>query len=278
MSLHRYLASKSCSCDECAARISAGGDVWHDSADLAAVTLCGSCAAVADAPPTPYYSDELITLYHGSCLKVLPWLEGDVLITDPPYGLNAQLSAGAKGRRGRAGHQRVHGEARWDVSLTVRDEAMDLWGDTKPAAMFASPKRLDAPPFEWREVPLIWDKGEQVGMGDLSFPWRVNYELIYVRGGFSGDRTSTAILRAPLSNRDASRIGHPTPKPVSLMENLIARAPAGVIAEPFAGSGSTLLAARNLGRRCIAVEESEAYCELAANRLDQGVLDFEGLG
>ena len=103
---------------------------------------------------------------------------------------------------------------------------------------------------------------------------RVNYELIYIRGAFAGPRTSTTVLRYNLSNKAAAREGHPTPKPVGLMSELIIKAPLGTIADPFAGSGSTLVAAKALGRKAIGVELEERYCEIIAKRLSQGVLDF----
>jgi site-specific DNA-methyltransferase (adenine-specific) len=222
---------------------------------------------------SPYYEDEFVTLYHGNCLEVGAWLDADVLITDPPYGINGALSASYKGKKKAAGFQPVHDRAvTWDATLEARDAALALWGDEKPAAVFASPKRMDAPPFQPREVPLIWDKGQLVGMGDLTFPWRVNYELIYVRGDFAGPRTATTVLRYDLSNRAASREGHPTPKPIGLMSELIIKAPAGLIADPFAGSGSTLVAAKHEGRRAVGVELDERYCEIAAKRLAQDTL------
>lgn len=77
---------------------------------------------------------------------------------------------------------------------------------------------------------------------------------------------------------DPARPNHPTPKPVALMEWLLERVPAdAVIAEPCAGSGATLVAARNLGRRVIGVELEERYCELIAGRLAQQAFDFDAL-
>ena len=137
--------------------------------------------------------------------------------------------------------------------------------------MFGSPARLDGA-LPCREFPLVWDKGA-VGMGDVGFPWGRGYELIYVNGaGWTGKRESP-VLRV-VHSPAAAKIGHPTPKPVELMDHIIRKAPPGVIADPFAGSGSTLVAAKALGRRSIGVELDERYAEIAARRLSQGVLDF----
>ena len=213
---------------------------------------------------TIYYQDDAVTLHHGDCLEVLDWLEADVLITDPPYGIPG-------GRLGRheGGQAPVHPDAKWD-SLEVRDAALVAWGD-RPRAVFGSPKST---PVEARGVPLVWDKGIGPGMGDLAWPWGASYELVWVNGGGWSGRRRDAILRHQHSTSSAAAIGHPTPKPVGLMTELISYAPPGVIADPFAGSGSTLVAAARLGRRAIGVELDEKYCEIAARRLSQGVLDF----
>lgn len=220
----------------------------------------------------PYYEDELVTLYLGDCLAVDAWLEADVLVTDPPYGIAGALSFSYKGHKPKHWtpvHDRNVG---WDKTLDVRDAALALWGD-KPAAVFGSPRRLDNVPT-FREVPLVWDKGDTVGMGDVSFPWRPTYELIYVSGrGWVGSRTP-AVLRSQHLPSQARKDGHPTPKPVGLMSELIRKAPPGTIGDPFAGSGSTLVAAKALGRHAIGVELEERYCEIAARRLAQDVLDF----
>ena len=115
-------------------------------------------------------------------------------------------------------------------------------------------------------------------MGDLSMPWGNATEEVYVLGsGWAGRRRQNLIATSDQRGNPygaAALVGHPTPKPVGLLEQLIECAPLGVIADPFAGGGSTLLAARNLGRRAVGVEIEERYCEVIARRLSANVLDF----
>lgn len=222
-----------------------------------------------------YYQDEHVTLYHGDCLtEHREWLEADVLVTDPPYGMNYRDRLGK--------HDPIVG----DESADARDRALNDWG-VRPALVFGT-WRI-ARPGGVKNV-LIWDKGSDLGMG-ASNPWGLSHEEVYVMGSWpplvpggrvrEGGKPSRvpSVIRVPKPNNASSSrlVDHPTPKPIPLMEVLIERCPPGVVADPFAGSGATLLAARNLGRRAIGVELEEKYCELIARRLDQGVLDLGGI-
>lgn len=206
---------------------------------------------------TPYYSDDRITLYLGDCREITDWLSADVLVTDPPYGM-----AHKSGWKERA----IAG----DEGTQARDDALSAWGGARPALIFG---RWSVPRPATTRARLIWDKGEWPGMGDLNLPWGPSDEEVYVLGdGWIGKREGTVIrCNRPTGERSAD---HPTPKPVALMERLVGKCPPGVIADPFAGSGSTLVAARNLGRKAVGVELVEKYAEVTAKRLAQDCLDL----
>lgn len=218
----------------------------------------------------PYYSDDLVTLYHGDCLEVTEWLSADVLVTDPPYGtqFSEDNPKGGYGRRQNAGLGPEGFVIANDGTTETRDAALALWGD-KPALVFGSP-RLPDPPGNWADR-LVWDK-KRPGMN--GGPWRYRHESIYVTAGFV--RTSDASVS--ILTAFPEQLDHIHGKPLALMETLVAAAPEGVIADPFAGSCTTLVAARNLGRRVIGVELEERYCELIVKRLAQQAFDFSGLG
>lgn len=213
----------------------------------------------------PYYQDDLVTLYHGDCLEITEWLAADVLVTDPPYG-TGQIGYGRKELREDPNADKARLIAN-DTDTSVRDAALALWGD-KPALVFGSP-RLPDPPIAVADR-LVWDKRRP---GINGGPWRYRHESIYVTAGFN--RTSDAAVSILSAFPEQS--DHIHGKPLALMEALVAAAPPGVIADPFAGSLTTLVAASHLGRRCIGVELEERYCELAAKRFAQMTFDFGGV-
>lgn len=212
-----------------------------------------------------YYQDEFVTLYHGDCLQITEWLAADVLITDPPYGMAFQSSRTTEKR-----------PIENDRDTIARDQVLAAWGSDRPWLMFGT-WRVDRP-TNTRQV-LIWHKqGAGPGMGDLASQFGTSHEEIYL-GGAWPKRTARrgSVITTPESpSALTSLIGHPTPKPESLMSVLVS-ASTGTIADPFAGSGSTLVAAKALGRKAIGVEIEERYCEITAARLAQDVLDFGGV-
>lgn len=215
----------------------------------------------------PYYEDQFVRLFHGDCLEVTDWLAADVLVTDPPYGIAwSEGGLNDKAAVRAASVQSIRG----DESTEVRDAALALWDG--PAVIFGTWRQPR--PFGRIAHRLIWHKlGRQPGITQAA--WFPNDEEIYVLGaGWQGSAVPTVLTTTEQRGKAPALIGHPTPKPVGLMEQLIDKCPPGIIADPFAGSGSTLVAAKNLGRKAIGVELEEQYCEIAARRLAQDVLDF----
>lgn len=207
----------------------------------------------------PYYEQDGITIYHGDAFEVVPTLAPvDAVITDPPYGIGW--------------HPRVnHQDSPW-----VDDQALDLrpflvgryhciWGGNYfanhlPAseAWLVWIKRpegfdFDADPRTYSTIEMAWtDFGGKPRMKHHAWD--------------GGKRAGDA------SNRHFS---HPAQKPLELMRWCIGLAPlADTVLDPFMGSGTTLRAAKDLGKRAIGVEIEERYCEVAVQRLSQGVLAF----
>jgi DNA modification methylase len=220
---------------------------------------------------TPYYADESVTLYLGDCREVTEWLAADVLVTDPPYGIG--WSQGA--RAGTKSYAR-EGIAN-DQDTAARDTVLALF--KRSAIVFGSPTTAAPAGARWT---LVYQKPPDAGMFGSFAGFRRDWEAIYLVGSWPQDvatRSSVLRTRAPsivsitaTRYRNDRGAGHPHAKPLDVMETLIDACPPGTIADPFAGSGSTLVAARNLGRRAIGVEIDERYAERAARRLAQGVL------
>ena len=203
-----------------------------------------------------------LTIYHGDCLDILPLLEAgsfELVLTDPPYGISHASNRPGAPQRGR--------QIANDDSVRIRDIVLD-W-HCGPWVVFGTCKM--PAPNGYRGV-LVWDKGGHVGMGDLSLPWKQNWEHIYIGGeGFKGRRNS-GVLRFNAIAPWANRITHPHEKPLALICELLNKCPPGTVLDPFLGSGTTLRACKDLGRRGVGIEISQKYCEIAAKRLEQGVL------
>lgn len=220
----------------------------------------------------PYYDDGQVQLYLGDCREVTAWLEADVLVTDPPYGRGWKQGDTETGR-GRSDNR--HGGIAGDEDTSLRDWALEAWGG-QLAMVFGD--LMLVPPVGTKQV-LLYEKAVGSGVRGATAGFRRDAEAVYLIGRWpSGLGGRGSVLRTGVPNHGgpgglSARYGHPHAKPVDVMETLIAACPPGVIADPFAGSGSTLVAARNLGRRAVGVEVDGRYAERAARRLSQMPLE-----
>jgi len=198
---------------------------------------------------TPYYSDDLVTIYHGDCREWMP--ETDVIVTDPPYGLGAIMQGG---------------EVKWPL-WEGQSQAGLSWDQTAPDFIPAMVGRVDQaivwgghyfalPPARgW----LIWDKiVREFSSGHAELAWTTLDQPVRAFSYAHGQLASEGKL-------------HPTQKPLPLMRWCIAMT-TGTVLDPFMGSGSTIRAAKDLGRHAIGIEIEERYCEIAATRCSQEVL------
>jgi DNA methylase len=220
----------------------------------------------------PYWSGDGIELYLGDCREIDAWLTADVLVTDPPYGRAWRQGRHWDHRHTDDRHSGIDG----DMDTGVRDEALARWGE-RPAVVFGD--LMLAPP-PGNKLTLVYRKPSNAGARGAIGGFRRDAEAVYLLGAWPtglGGMSSVIATGARSQGNPSSaqgRYGHPHAKPVDVMETLIAACPPGVIADPFAGAGSTLVAARNLGRKAIGVEIHEPYAERAAQRLSQGALEI----
>ena len=244
----------------------------------------------------PYWTDGTVSLYLGDCREILLELgPADCIVADPPYGEtplkwdrwpDGWLDIASRvtsslwcfgslrmflGRRDEFGRWKLSQDVVWekprgtsfatDRFVRVHEWATHwyrgAWGDVHhatPRADYGGPRRGSA-----RKGP------------DDQVHGAIGQKAVWVD---DGTRMATSVVRVSGSRRGSSAGIHPTEKPLGILDPLIRYAcpPGGLVIDPFAGSGSTLDAARCAGRRAIGIEADERYCELAARRLDQGVL------
>lgn len=228
----------------------------------------------------PYYQDDFVQLFHADCLEHPElWVGADILITDPPYGRGWRGTLNWKNQQGSGtGNSANARRIQNDTDTTARDTALQLWGDA-PAIVFGD--LLLAPPSGTKQV-LIYEKAANAGIMAATSGYRRSVEAIYLVGKWpSGIGGRSAVLHVGGTvagpTGAAALYGHPHAKPIALLDKLINNAGPGVIADPFAGSGTTLVAAKSLGRKSVGFELEEKYCETSAQRLAQDALPIWNL-
>jgi site-specific DNA-methyltransferase (adenine-specific) len=216
---------------------------------------------------TPYYQDELVTLFHGDCREITEWLGADVLVCDPPYG-RAWRQSQLKNLKRRVHQDNRHAGIQGDTTTGLRDAILDMWG-LRPAVLLGD--LMLVPPTGTKQVG-VFRKPPDAGVRGATAGVRRDVEAVYLVGPWPsglGGRSSVFVTNSPVQGSEhgvSARYGHPHAKPVDLMSELIGLAE-GSVADPTCGAGSTLVAAKALGRPCIGVELEEKYCERAAARL-----------
>jgi site-specific DNA-methyltransferase (adenine-specific) len=210
---------------------------------------------------TPYYDDGGITIFHGDCREILPafYLTGtaDAVVTDPPYGIGFEYA--------------THDDNR-EAWFDLMDEVVPLMRQCAPFVAMPS-CGIDRLGWWYEHHPptwiVAWYKGSPGHLSKIGFndweshlvwgrPWKQMHDYFMAKSGFEDDL-------------------HPCPKPIQWAQWWVSRAAprGGLIVDPFAGSGTTLVAAKMLGRRAIGIEIEESYCAMAVERLRQDVLPLD---
>lgn len=210
-----------------------------------------------------YYDHNGITIYHGDCREIIPSLpKVDLVLTDPPYGMDYQSQAVPEWRR----KPKIHGDDQfplWIFEELKPEVALMVWCRWDNLFEIPKPKSF-----------IVWDKGG-MGMGDLEHEFGRTWEGCAFYPG-----PKHAFIKRPPDLITVKKVAgggllHPNEKPADVMMRLIDCHIGDTILDPFMGSGTTLVAAKELGRNCTGIEIDERYCEVSARRLSQEVFDFK---
>ena len=200
-------------------------------------------------------------LWLGDCREVLPTLGPvDAVVTDPPYGISHSSSYVAQTTT-----------ATWMRSEIAndRDACARDWVLAWHSGAWAAFGSIKTQPPAATKATLVWDKGPASGMGDLSFPWKLSFELIWIGGaGWHGARDEGVIKHCWMVSRASMGRVHPNEKPVDLLRHIVEKAPGEIVLDPFMGSGTTGVACARLGRRFIGIEIEERYFSIACRRIE----------
>ncbi len=209
---------------------------------------------------TPYYEESGITIYHGDCREVAPAVRADVLVTDPPYGVKFGGKATKHTTKKRGGYTTA------DCGEVGPEVVRLLLPSVKRAAVFPGNRLVYRYP-EPADIGCVYcPSGAGIG------PWGFTcFHPIL----FYGKRPTTVLRPTSIQSFDtADKLDHPCPKPMRwlLWVLQLASQPGETVIDPFMGTGTTLRAAKDFGLPAIGIDIEERYCEIAANRLAQGVL------
>ena len=208
----------------------------------------------------PYYQDSAVTIYHDNRRDILPQLDPvDLVLTDPPYGMNFRSNHRT------TKHLPIHGDDFLPLDLIE----LSIMKATAAAYIFCRWTNL-------KELPgptsvICWIKNNW-GMGDLKHEHARQWEAccFYCKEKHSFTKRPTDVIYADRTGN----YYHPTEKPIGVWHQLIEANVGDLILDPFMGGGSTLVAAKNLHRKAIGIEIEEKYCEIAAKRMSQEVLEL----
>lgn len=237
----------------------------------------------------PYYSDDHCTIYHGDCLDILPGIRADLLYADPPYAVSVDAQHERQTGRGTRRFDFFEGDRDWTgmTSDVIERLTLALECGALSAYVWCGHRQFGQvvdllEGSGWKTRPIVWQKACPVpappGVG-----WDSAVELcVYA---FKPGREWTPPTGAKVPNfitADSYRHGqpgkvdHPSQKPMPTATIPIERStlPGMTVLDPYMGSGTTLRAAKDLGRKAIGIEKVERYCEMAAKRLAQEVLAF----
>ncbi len=208
----------------------------------------------------PYFEDEAVQIYLGDCREILPSLPRvDLVLTDPPYGIDYQSARRIERQR----KEKIQGNNEfplWIFNELQPRVALFVWCRWDVLGLLPKPKSF-----------IVWDKGNH-SMGDLEHEYGRQWKGIAFYPGPFHKFTKRPVDIIQCKRVPPEQMLHPNEKPVGIIKPLILAHPAETILDPFMGSGTTLRAAKDLGRKAIGIEIEEKYCEIAAKRMSQGVL------
>lgn len=219
---------------------------------------------------TPYYQDDSVTIYHGDCREVLPSVGVvDLVITDPPYELVA--SGGGIGAK-RQYLADIHGHLDGGFDPSLLDAFPNWFCFCGKAQLRELLNRAES----GRWMLLTWNKPNPTPLTNANYLPDTEYIVHRFESSarlFGGYGDKARFIVHPV---ERNVFDHPTVKPLAVVAKLVrlGSQQGETVLDPFMGSGTTLRAAKDLGRKAIGIEISERYCEIAALRMGQEVLDF----